>query len=593
MDRSWYWKAGFIVAVALLSLYALVPSVSYFQLPADQRNEAGVFDAVRPRWAPPRHLNLGLDLQGGIHLVLGVEVDRAVREKAVRRAEELNQQLERKDIKGATVTGDVETGIVTVTANDADTASKARTQITDDYSDMYVRGQSGNSFQLSMKDDALKQLKDSAVDQAIKAIRNRVDKWGVSEPTIARRGDSNILVQLPGYSNPEKAKELLGRTAQLEFKIVDDDDSSVVALKDKLAPGVELDYDRHEGEGGAIVRMAYFHAKDRTALTNFLTANPAPSGREWGISRQDDRIKNETTYRTFLLDKNKVLSGEYINDAKISYDSRPGEGNRPEVIIDFNKQGTQLFGKLTTDNTKHLMAIVLDDNVESAPIINEPITGGTCSIHMGGLKPSAEVLEEAKDLALVLKSGALPAPVRILEERSVGASLGPELIRRGALSALFGLLAVLIFMAAYYRFSGFVADVALVLNGLVVLAVMAFLDSTLTLPGIAGFVLTLGMAVDANVLINERIREEMKGGKSIQTALSTGYDKVFWTIFDGHVTALVAGFVIRTYGSGPVKGFATTLIIGLLASMFTSIVVTRAILEWFVGHGRLHKAVSF
>jgi len=593
MDRSWYWKAGFILAVALLSVYALVPSVSYFQLPADQRNESGVFDSVRPKWAPPRHLNLGLDLQGGIHLVMGVEVDRAVREKAVRRAEELTSELERKDVKGAAVTGDVETGIVTVTAKDPAILAKARTQITDDYSDMYVRGQAGDSFTLSMKDDAVKQLKDSAVDQAIKAIRNRVDKWGVSEPTIARRGDSNILVQLPGYSNPEKAKELLGRTAQLEFKIVDDDDAPVTALKDKLPPGVELDFDRHEGEGGAIVRAAYLLAKERGVLTAFTAANPLPAGREWGISRQDDRIKKESTYRTFILDKSRALSGEYINDARVVFDQRPGEGNRPEVQLNFNRQGAELFGKLTTDNVKRLMAIVLDDNVESAPIINEPITGGICSIHMGGLKPANEVLEEAKDLALVLKSGALPAPVRILEERSVGASLGPELIKRGALSALLGLFAVLVFMALYYRFSGFVADVALVLNGLVVLAVMAFLDSTLTLPGIAGFVLTLGMAVDANVLINERIREEMKTGRSIAAALQTGYDKVFWTIFDGHVTALVAGFVIRTFGSGPVKGFATTLIIGLLASMFTSIVVTRAILEWFVGHGRLHKAVSF
>jgi len=593
MDRSWYWKAGFIVAVALASVYALIPSVSYFKLPADQRNEAGVFDAARPKWAPPRHLNLGLDLQGGIHLVMGVEVDRAVREKAARRAEELGTELERKDVKGATVTGDVETGIVTVTAKDPAILAKARTQITDDYSDMYVRGQAGDSFTLSMKDDAVRQLKDSAVDQAIKAIRNRVDKWGVSEPTIARRGDANILVQLPGYSNPEKAKELLGRTAQLEFKIVSDDDSPVTALKDKLPPGIEMDFDRHEGEGGAVVRLAYLHAKDRAALTAFTTANPMPAGFEWGLSRQDDRIKNETTYRTYILDKNRSLTGEYINDARVVFDQRPGEGNRPEVQLNFNRQGADLFGKLTTDNTKRLMAIVLDDTVESAPIINEPITGGICSIHMGGLKPQNEILEEAKDLALVLKSGALPAPVRILEERSVGASLGPELIHRGAYSAILGLLAVLIFMAIYYRFSGVVADVALVLNGLVVLAVMAFLDSTLTLPGIAGFVLTLGMAVDANVLINERIREEMKTGRTIQAALQTGYDKVFWTIFDGHVTALVAGFVIRTYGSGPVKGFATTLIIGLLASMFTSIVVTRAILEWFVGHGRLHKAVSF
>src|SRR5438132_574047 len=453
MDRAWYWKAGLILAVTVLSVWALVPSVTYFRLPAAERNEASVFEKARPKWAPAKHLNLGLDLQGGIHLVMGVEVDRAVREKAVRRAEEIAAEMDRKDVKGVDVKGDPETGIVTVTAPDI---GKAK-DVLGEFTDMYVRRTAGNTVELAMKDDAVKLLKESAVEQAVKAIRNRVDKWGVSEPTIAKRGDASILVQLPGYSNPEKAKELIGKTAQLEFKIVDDADQSLTQLKD-LPQGITLNWDRYTGAGDATVSSPYL---------------------------------------------------------------------------------------------------------------------------------------EAKDLALVLKSGALPAPVRILEERSVGASLGPELIRRGSMAALIGLLAVLVFMALYYRFSGVVADIALVLNGLVVLAIMAGINSTLTLPGIAGFVLTLGMAVDANVLINERIREELKTGRNIVAAVKTGYEKVFWTIFDGHVTALVAGFVIRAYGSGPVRGFATTLIIGLLASMFTSIVVTRAIVEWFVSHGRLHKAVSF
>jgi len=590
MDRAWYWKAGFIVLVTVGALYALVPSWTYFQLPADQRNEAGVFEQRRPSWAlTKRHLNLGLDLQGGIHLVMGVEVDRAVREKAVRRAEELAIDLDRRDIKGLDVKGDPDTGIVTL-SGPADAVGKAKDQITTGYTDMYMRRSSSGSFELAMKDDAIKRLKESAVDQAVKAIRNRVDKWGVSEPTIAKRGDNAILVQLPGYSNPEKAKELLGKTAQLEFKMVDDADTSLTQLKD-LPAGITLDWDRYEGPGGALVSSPYLRGKDRNQLTTFLTGK-APPGREFGLQKVEERGRGEGYYRTFTLDKKAGLTGEYITDANVAFDNAPGEGNRPYVQVFFNRTGAELFGRLTAANVKKRMSIVLDDNVDSAPVIQSEIPGGVCSIHLGGLKPINEVLQEAKDLALVLKSGALPAPVRILEERSVGASLGPELIRRGTKAAIGGLLLVLIFMALYYRFSGVVADIALVLNGVVVLAVMALMDSTLTLPGIAGFVLTLGMAVDANVLINERIREEMKGGKSIASAVQQGYDKVFWTIFDGHVTALVAGFVIRAYGSGPVRGFATTLIIGLLASMFTSIVVTRAIVEWFVGHGKLHKAFS-
>ena len=587
MDRSWYWKAGFIVVVTLAALYVLVPSWTYFKMPADQRNEAGVFEQHRPRWAPARHLNLGLDLQGGIHLVMGVEVDRAVREKAVRRAEELAADLDRRDIKGIEVKGDPDTGIVSVTGP-PDAVAKAKTQISADYPDMYVRRSAAGAFEMAMKDDAIKQLKEGAVDQAVKAIRNRVDKWGVSEPTIAKRGDSSILVQLPGYSNPEKAKELLGKTAQLEFKIVDDQDQSVTKLQ--LPPGITLDWDRYEGQGGAVVSSPYLRAKDRTALAQFIQGK-APAGHDFGIQKVEAR-GGEGYYRTFLLDKKQGMTGEYITDARVAYDNAPGEGNRPYVQVTFNRSGAELFGRLTAANVKKRLAIVLDDNVDSAPVIQSEIPGGICSIHLGGLKPINEILQEARDLALVLKSGALPAPVRILEERSVGASLGPELIRRGSLAALVGILAVLLFMAIYYRFSGVVADVALILNGVVVLAVMALLDSTLTLPGIAGFVLTLGMAVDANVLINERIREELRAGKSIAAAVQTGYEKVFWTIFDGHVTALVAGFVIRAYGSGPVRGFATTLIIGLLASMFTSIVVTRAIVEWFVGHGKLNKAFS-
>jgi len=587
MDRAWYWKAGLILAVTVFSVWALVPSFTYFRLPAGERNEASVFEKARPKWAPAKHLNLGLDLQGGIHLVMGVEVDRAVREKAVRRAEEIAAEMDRKGVKGADVRGDPDTGIVSVTVPDLDKGK----EVIGYFNDMYVRRTSGKTIELAMKDDAVKTLKESAVDQAVKTIRNRVDKWGVSEPTIAKRGDASILVQLPGYSNPEKAKDLIGKTAQLEFKIVDDTDQTVTKLKD-LPPGVTLNWDRYNGAGDALVSSPYLESKDRAALVQYLK-DKAPSGHVFAIGKVEGRARADATYRSWLLDQKQGMTGEYITDAAVRFDNSPGEGNRPYVEVRFNRTGADLFGKLTKENVKRRMAIVLEDTVDSAPIIQTEIPGGICSIHLGGLKPVNEVVEEARQLVLLLQSGALPAPVRILEERSVGASLGPELIRRGSMAALIGLLAVLAFMAVYYRFSGLVADVALVLNGLVVLAIMAAINSTLTLPGIAGFVLTLGMAVDANVLINERIREELKTGRNIAAAVKTGYDKVFWTIFDGHVTALVAGFVIRAYGSGPVRGFATTLIIGLLASMFTSIVVTRAIVEWFVSHGRLHKAVSF
>src|SRR3954470_20427440 len=266
MDRAWYWKAGLIAAVTLLAIWALVPRVTYFRLPAAERNEASAFEKARPKWAPAKHLNLGLDLQGGIHLVMGVEVDRAVREKAVRRAEELSAELDSKEVKNVDVRGDPDTGFVTLAAPDV---SKAKDVVTEQYPDMWVRKSSAGLVELAMKDDAVKALKESAVDQAVKAIRNRVDSWGVSEPTIAKRGDSSILVQLPGYSNPEKAKELIGQTAQLELRIVDDQDTSLTTLKD-LPQGVTQDWDRYQGPGDATVSSPFLSSKDRAVLAAYV-----------------------------------------------------------------------------------------------------------------------------------------------------------------------------------------------------------------------------------------------------------------------------------------------------------------------------------
>jgi preprotein translocase subunit SecD len=295
------------------------------------------------------------------------------------------------------------------------------------------------------------------------------------------------------------------------------------------------------------------------------------------------------SYRTYLVEKDVPLTGESLTGA----DASLSQLNEPEVNVSFDAAGAREFEQLTEKGTGRRMAIVLDDYVQSAPRINERIGGGRARITMGraGGRPIQEQLADAQTLALALKAGALPAPVTVGEIRQVGASLGDELIRKGGLAAGLGVALVIAFMAVYYKGAGVIADMALLLNGLLIMGGLALFNATLTLPGIAGFVLTLGIAVDANVLINERIREELSHGKTVRAAVDQGYDRAFWTIFDAHVTALIAGFILFFTGTGPVRGFATTLIIGLLASLFTSILVTRVFMTYFV-HGRNAQSVS-
>ncbi|MHB1845608.1 MAG: protein translocase subunit SecD [Deltaproteobacteria bacterium] len=582
MSRSWWWRTLLILGLVGYAVYYLVPSWVYFRLPADERNDSSLLEKLTPHWAPKKHLNLGLDLQGGIELVMGVDADKAMRDKAVLRADDLRRlatekKLPFKDIKA--VRGQPQIAIVGGSPAEAKAiADMTQEQYPDNFQ---VIASAGNQTTLGFQDAWVKKQKDDTVEQAVKSLRNRIDKWGVSEAEIKRiRGSDGIQIQLPGFKDPERAKQLLGQTAQLEFKIADDDDRSLAKVEHDLPPTM------HYGLDG---QMPYVCAQDRQALEKFV-AGKAPDGDEYGIQKIEaisPDVKSMPCevpyYRTITLHAKTEVTGDQLTDARVQLDSSGGI-QKPVVGFTLDKDGAEKFGELTGSNIGKRLAIVLDGMVNSAPVIQSKITDSG-QITLGGLKSQQETYQEATDLALVLKAGALPAPVRILEERTVGASLGPELIRKGTWGALAGLFLVWLFMAFYYRMSGFVADVALGVNGLLLLAAMAMFGSTLTLPGIAGTVLTLGMAVDANVLINERIREELRAGKTSRGAVDAGYDKVFWTIVDGHVTAFVAGAILYYTGTGPVKGFAVTLMIGLAASMFTSIVVTRQIIDVLVRRG--------
>ncbi|MCX5716107.1 MAG: protein translocase subunit SecD [Candidatus Omnitrophica bacterium] len=374
--------------------------------------------------------------------------------------------------------------------------------------------------------------KEDATERALEIIRNRIDQFGTKEPVIARQGVDRIVVQLPGVTDRQRAIDLIGRTAMLEFKLVSDDLDLLKQARDGNVPeGYELKKDQ----------------------------------------RGDD----------LLLHKEASLTGDTLVDAVVKFDQ--SRFNEPYVGITLNQKGGEVFAKITGDNVNKRLAIVLDGVVQSAPVIRERIPRGEAQIS-GNFK-----ITEANDLAIVLKAGALPAPIVIEEERTIGPLLGQDSIRSGVRATIIGGILVLMFMVVYYFAAGLVADIALLLNMLFIMGFMGLFHATLTLPGIAGLILTMGMAVDANVLINERIREELKLGKSIRASIAAGYHKAFSAIFDSNLTTIAAAVLLFQFGTGPIKGFAVTLTWGIGASMFTAIVVTRVIFELLLNNNMLHK----
>lgn len=383
-----------------------------------------------------------------------------------------------------------------------------------------------------------------AVDRATEVIRNRIDQFGVAEPLIAKQGDKWIVIQLPGIKDPKAAKELIGKTALLEFRIVNTSKEAGEVLdlmiKNNITPA---EYRENPS--------AY---PDIEAIM--------PEGASVFESKEDGRYQ--------VLDKAE-LTGASLKNAKVEFS---GQFGQPVVSIEFDKEGGMLFANITERNREKNLAIVLDDIIQSAPVIRSRIPDGKAIIE-GSFSP-----EDARLLATVLRAGSLPAPVNVIEERTVGPTLGDDSIRKGFVSAIVGIGLVLLFMLVYYGLSGLIADIALILNFIILLAFMAKFQFTLTLPGVAGIALTLAMAVDANVLILERIREELSIGKTARVAVDAGYQKVFWTIFDANFTSLIAAVFLFQFGTGPIKGFAVTLSMGLIISMFTAIVVTKVIYDF-------------
>ena len=489
---------------------------------------------------PNKKINLGLDLQGGMHLVLEVQANKAVEGTAERMAEDLKETLRDERIPFESIkkvkSWDIQVQLPAANQQEALRKVLDKSFPSLEWKNAETSGQ-GSSVMLTMKSSEVQNIRKMAIEQALETIRNRVDQFGVSEPDIRPEGEDRILVQLPGIKDPQRAVSVIGKTALLEFKLVAEDVTSQQISEGKLPPGVKV-----------------------YPMKNF------------------DANTGRTVESKIALKDRTLMTGEYITNAQVRIDP---QYNTPYVALEFNPQGARLFERITEANVKKRLAIVLDGVVYSAPVIQEKIGGGRASI------TGSFSMDEARDLAIVLRAGALPAPVVVLEERTVGPSLGQDSIHKGFISSLIGGIGVIIFMVVYYSLAGVIADVALVLNIMLILAGLAAFGATLTLPGIAGIALTIGMAVDANVLIYERIREELRLGKTPRSALDTGYDKATITILDANVTTLIAALVLFQFGTGPVRGFAVTLTIGLVANLFTAIIVTRVIFDYLLLQRRM------
>ncbi|HPG54210.1 MAG: protein translocase subunit SecD [Smithellaceae bacterium] len=494
------------------------------------------------KFLPREKIHLGLDLQGGMHLVMEVDTGKAIESMMVRTSDNLKESLMNKRIRFRNLKIS-DNGMISLELTESAAKTDLEKLLRSEYPDLEIDSTStleGKQLvNIRLNNKRALELQKNTVEHSLETIRNRVDQFGITEPEIVPQGNNRIMIQLPGIKDPERAKNLIGKTALLEFKLVDDEHSLENALRGNIPEGSMIAYGISEGSG---------------------------VGQRGSVP--------------YLLKSKTLLTGASLETARVQISDRFGE---PSVSLKFSSQGAVDFDRITAENVRRRLAIVLDGVVHSAPVIQERISGGQAQIS-GNM-----TMEEARDLAIVLRAGALPAPVNILEERTVGPSLGGDSIRQGIIATIIGSLLVILFMLVYYRLSGAVANIALILNIFMIMAVLAAFRATLTLPGIAGMLLVVGCAVDANILIFERIREELRTGKTVRLALDTGYNRAFITIIDTHITGIVASCFLLMFGTGPIKGFAVTTIIGLLASLFTAVFVTRVIFDYCTQNYNIKK----
>jgi protein-export membrane protein SecD len=559
MARSWWIRLISLKLLVLVAVLALVPTLT---------------SVDAKKWIISKKVNLGLDLQGGLYMVLGIDFNKVYRDELVAATRKVQAYLKQEAITinlGDLDVSDPADPKQEIIIEGDEVAIKKKLNDYFGYT-MRVVADNGKKVTYALSRDFLREMEGTAVDRSIEVIRNRIDEFGVTEPEIVSQGQDRIVVQLPGVKDINRAKDLIGRTAKLEFRFVND-----TVPESQLASWVE------KAKAAGIKYEKGQRFSEYTDKLNKFLKNDLPKGYLLFFEKQVSKMTNEITHmKPYLLEEVSPLGGDALQEATVRIDRQQ---NRPYVGLDFKAEGARIFEDITGKNIGRRMAIVLDGNVYSAPVIQDRIAGGSAQITLG-FGDYNQLIMEARDLAMVLRAGALPVELEFQEQRVVGPSLGADAIKKAEISALVGSALVFFFIMFYYKASGVIGIVTLVVNVIFSLACLVALEATLTLPGIAGIALTVGMAIDGNIIIYERIKDELKKGVVAKEAVALGFNKAFWTILDANVTTALAGLCLLNFGTGPVRGFAVTLLIGITCTVYTSYFVTKIMFDWYVRNNR-------
>jgi len=574
MSKAWKWKLGLFFGLILVSAYLLIPTFSGLS----EKRAALEKTAQSLPWyfslLPDKGIHLGLDLRGGIYLEFDVDGSNAITNKIDIIVDSLKEKFKDENINFSEIRQDTKKHTIVISGLDSEGRTDAISYLRKYHGDTLERKSDSSSGALVFGPNKryTDYLHNLIIKQSLEKVRNRIDRYGVAEPSIHRLGSDRIAVELPGIKDPDRAIGIIKKAGQLEFKIVYE--------KFAKAKLVKLVADARKQNNLSDKDFSINAVKS----INETISSELPKDTEVAFEIQYDPITKKITRGVaYLLHRKAKVTGAMLKNAQVDV-----RNNEPYVSLTFNAEGTKKFGEVTENNVGKRMAILLDGNVMKAPNIREPILGGRAQITLG-YGTFSDLRKEAEDLVLVLQEGALPARLIEATKTIVGPSLGADSIHKGIVATVAGALCVFVFMIFYYRMSGLLADVALAANLLFIMSALALFQATLTLPGIAGIVLTLGMAVDANVLIFERIREELRKGKTARAAIESGYHNAMRTIIDSNLTTLIAGLVLYQFGTGPIKGFAVTLIIGLSVSMYTACVCTRMVYDYFLIKRKITK----